>query len=111
MTDRPLRVLFATSECAPLVKTGGLGDVSGALPAALSRLGIDVRVLLPGYPAVMANVHANAAYELPVVNAITTGTTRLLDAALPNGVPLIVVDHASAYDRPGGLYQSEAGDD
>ena len=49
---QPSRVLFATPECAPLVKTGGLGDVSAALPAALHAIGIDVRVLLPGYTAV-----------------------------------------------------------
>ena len=47
----PLRILYATSEYAPLVKTGGLADVAGALPAALRRLGLDVRVLLPGYLA------------------------------------------------------------
>jgi starch synthase len=47
------KVLFATPECVPLVKTGGLGDVSAALPAALREQGVDVRVLLPGYPPVL----------------------------------------------------------
>ncbi|MFZ1318444.1 MAG: glycogen/starch synthase, partial [Candidatus Nitrotoga sp.] len=44
-----MRVLFVTSEVAPLIKTGGLADVSAALPAALSGMGVDVRILLPGY--------------------------------------------------------------
>ncbi|MFH1604532.1 MAG: glycogen/starch synthase, partial [Pseudomonadota bacterium] len=50
----PLRILFATSECAPLVKTGGLGDVSAALPATVRTLGLDIRILLPGYRQVLA---------------------------------------------------------
>src|SRR5690606_21168665 len=50
----PLRILFATPEIAPWVKTGGLGDVSAALPAALAESGFDVRVLVPGYPALLA---------------------------------------------------------
>jgi starch synthase len=111
MTDRSLRVLFATSECAPLVKTGGLGDVSAALPAALRRLSIDARVLLPGYPAVLASVRRTDTRDLPFVDALPDGKCRLVEAALPNGVPLIVVDHASAYDRPGDPYQSDAGGD
>ncbi|MEL7347037.1 MAG: glycogen/starch synthase, partial [Pseudomonadota bacterium] len=49
-----MRVLLAASECVPLVKTGGLADVIGALPAALAEVGVEARVLLPGYPAVMA---------------------------------------------------------
>ncbi len=49
--NRPLRVLFLASEAFPLAKTGGLGDVAAALPLALHKLGIDVRVMLPGYPS------------------------------------------------------------
>ena len=48
-----MKILFATSEIAPWVKTGGLGDVAGALPAALRALGHDVRVLVPAYPALL----------------------------------------------------------
>ena len=51
-----MRVLFVTPECAPLVKVGGLGDVSAALPAALRAIDFDVRLLLPGYEAVMARL-------------------------------------------------------
>ena len=46
------KILFVTSEIADLVKTGGLGDVSAALPRALGHLH-DVRVLIPGYPQVV----------------------------------------------------------
>ena len=49
----PLRVLQASAEIYPLVKTGGLADVAGALPGALRRAGADVRLLLPGYPAIL----------------------------------------------------------
>ncbi len=45
-----MRALFVTSECHPLIKTGGLADVSAALPAALAEHGIDIRVMMPGYP-------------------------------------------------------------
>ena len=46
-----MKVLFVTSEIAPWVKTGGLGDVAAALPPALRQAGIDVRVLVPYYPS------------------------------------------------------------
>ncbi len=45
----PLKVLFVASECAPFAKTGGLGEVIGALPPALRRQGVDVRVVMPLY--------------------------------------------------------------
>ena len=62
----PLRVLSVASELFPLVKTGGLADVAGALPAALAPHGVAVRTLLPGYPAVLARVEgASPALALP----------------------------------------------
>jgi starch synthase len=44
-----MRVLFASSEIYPLAKTGGLADVSAALPRALVELGVDVRLIMPAY--------------------------------------------------------------
>ena len=56
--SRPgLSVLFITSEVHPLNKTGGLGDVSAALPLALRELGVDVRLLIPGYRQVFEKLH------------------------------------------------------
>ena len=52
-TPKPLRVLQVAAEIYPLVKTGGLGDVMAALPPALARMGVDVRLLLPGLPAIL----------------------------------------------------------
>ena len=57
-----MKVLFATSEIAPWVKTGGLGDVAAALPPALRRATVDVRVLVPWYPAI-----AHAFPDAPVI--------------------------------------------
>src|SRR6187402_1033226 len=54
-----MRVLSVASECAPLVKTGGLADVTGALPRALAAEGIEMRTLLPGYPAVMGRLQGS----------------------------------------------------
>lgn len=56
MTKNPdfsLRVLHVTSELAPLIKTGGLGDVAGALPKALRRCGADARAVVPAWPGVL----------------------------------------------------------
>ncbi|MGH8636184.1 MAG: glycogen/starch synthase, partial [Burkholderiales bacterium] len=84
-----LRVLFAASECAPLTKTGGLGDVAAALPAALRRLGVDVHVLLPGYREVLGAVSAHAVEPVPPSAGFPPA--RLLAAEHPNGVPLLIL--------------------
>jgi len=51
-----MRVLQVSAEIFPLLKTGGLADIAGALPAALLKQGCDVRVLLPGFPAILAGL-------------------------------------------------------
>ncbi|MDD2743726.1 MAG: glycogen/starch synthase, partial [Rhodocyclaceae bacterium] len=63
---KPIAVLFATSEMAPWVKTGGLGDVAAALPMALHQAKQDVRVLIPAYPAMkQAFPNAIAIADIP----------------------------------------------
>ncbi|HET7833014.1 MAG TPA: glycogen synthase GlgA [Gallionella sp.] len=105
-----LRVLFATSEVAPLIKTGGLADVSGALPAALRAIDTDVRVLLPGYRRVLAQL---AQHETVATLDALSGfpNSRLLASTLPNGVPLLVLDCPELYQRDGGPYQDANGHD
>ncbi|MFZ5557820.1 MAG: glycogen synthase GlgA [Pseudomonadota bacterium] len=106
----PLRVLFVTPEMHPLVKTGGLGDVSSALPLALAEAGLDVRVLIPGYPAVMERiVDPEPLLDLSVHAGFPE--SRLLAAGAPGSVPLIVLDCPLLYRREGGPYQSPQGED
>ncbi|MEQ1915248.1 MAG: glycogen synthase GlgA [Gallionella sp.] len=105
-----MKILFVTSEAAPLIKTGGLADVSGALPAALCKLGVDVRVLLPGYPVVMSKC---SNFEVVATFTYLTGfpTSRLLSGKMDNGVPLLVLDCPGLYQRDGGPYQDTQGRD
>jgi len=105
-----LRVLYATPECAPLVKTGGLADVAGALPVALRQIGLDARVILPGYPAVLAALpRARVAGGVEAIARFPGA--RLLEADLPQGVPAWIVDCPELYDRDGGPYQDQNGAD
>ena len=90
------------------MKTGGLGDVSAALPAALRAMGLDARVLLPGYPPVLGA--AAGAREIGHFTCCGFGV-RLLEAELANGVPLVVVDAPPLYSRSGGPYQDANGED
>ena len=103
-----LTVLFVTPECAPLVKTGGLGDVSGALPPALAACGVDVRVLLPAYTAVLERTPG--AREIAKLELLGHAV-RLLEARLTDTVPLILVDCPGLYARGGSPYQADDGED
>nr|MBL8409674.1 glycogen synthase GlgA [Dechloromonas sp.] len=107
---KPLAVLFAASEMAPWVKTGGLGDVAAALPAALRRAGHDIRVLLPYYPAL--RVAFPAAQMLATIPALSAGLppARLL-AAEADGLPLLLLDCPELFDRPGNPYLDAHGHD
>lgn len=105
-----IKVLFATSEIAPLIKTGGLADVSGALPAALRDIDVDVRVLVPGYPKVMANM---GPHEVVAKFSALPGfpACQLIFSIMKTGVPLLVLDCPVLYQREGGPYSNPNGHD
>ncbi len=105
-----LKVLFATSEVAPLIKTGGLADVSGALPAALRAIGVDVRVLVPGYNQVIS--HLTPQQVVATFNDLPGfPPVRLLSGVMASGVTVLAVDCPSLYQREGGPYQNALGHD
>lgn len=104
-----MRVLSVASECAPLVKTGGLADVAGALPAALRAEGIEMRTILPGYPAVMAALEAGAV-QVMAEDRLFGGTARLL-VGHAAGLELFVIDAPHLYMREGSIYLGADGND
>lgn len=114
--SRDLGVLFITSEVYPLIKTGGLGDVSAALPTALRELGVDVRLLIPGYPKVLAGLRYKRKVagfsDLSHFPPFVLWSARLpAGKGVSKGVPIFVIDCPSLYRRNGGPYTDTAGQD
>jgi starch synthase len=104
-----MRVLFVASEAHPLAKTGGLGDVARALPGALARKGVDVRLLLPGYPSALDSLKG-AQVEATLDGAMGVPVGRLISGRLPDsGIPTWLIDAPSLYQRPGGPYANAEG--
>lgn len=97
-----MRVLHVCAEMFPLLKTGGLADVSGALPLALAPLGCDVRVLLPGFPAIFAGLTIDG--EVAQFDTFA-GAVRLLFGTTADGVAVYVIDAPHLYARGGNPYQ------
>ncbi len=106
-----IKVLHVAAEVFPLVKTGGLADVVAALPVALAEQGADVRLLLPGLPAVIESVQrTRAVVEMgPCFGALRV---RLLLARMPRtALPVYVVDAPYLFKRDGSPYQNRQGDE
>ncbi|TWO72892.1 glycogen synthase GlgA [Caenimonas sedimenti] len=104
-----MKILFATPECAPYVKTGGLGDVSAALPAALAAQGHDVRLLIPAYSGMKAAGELGDAVEIPAHGAWPAA--QLVPMRLESGVTLLLLTCPVLFQRPGGPYVDAAGRD
>ena len=103
-----MKILSVTSEVFPLVKTGGLADVTGSLPKALAPLGIETTSLIPGYPAVMRQL--TSAMPLVTFDSLLGERASLLHTRVED-LSLFVLDAPALYDRPGGPYVDETGAD
>lgn len=99
-----MRVLHVAAEVFPLVKTGGLADVLGALPAALQNVGADVRLVLPGLPAILAGI-VGSSVICELGTAFGAGRIVLrLGRMAHNGIATYVVDAPYLYNRTGNPY-------
>ena len=104
-----MNILFATPECAPFVKTGGLGDVSAALPPVLARLGHDVRLLMPAYSGLQGSGDVLATVDLPA--EAQWPAAQLLETDAGAGVRLLLLACPSLYQRAGSPYVDPHGAD
>jgi len=101
------RVLSVASEAVPLLKTGGLADVVGALPGALAAVGWQMRVLLPAYRGLRARI---ADWPVVMSDADLFGGPAAVRAGAVGGVGMLLLDAPHLYDRDGGPYAGPGGD-
>jgi starch synthase len=97
-----VRVLLVASEAYPLVKTGGLADVVGALPSALTQTGVDARLLLPGYPSILQ--HLRGIRRLSGYADLFGGEAHLLSGKMQNDIDVMAIFAPHLYERSGNIY-------
>jgi starch synthase len=96
-----MKILFVASECAPFAKTGGLGEVIGALPKALEKLGLDVRVVMPLYAGMPWHQFEPLEGVVSVPMWFGTAHARVRLGRLPGSqVPVYCLEHHRYFDRP-----------
>ena len=100
------KILFASSEAHPLIKTGGLADVAGSLPVALSQLGQDIRIIMPNYQAIKNCEPGRYLCTVRVNNC----DVNLLETRLPDSEVIVwLVDYPAFFNFPGNPYLDESG--
>ena len=99
---------MVAAECFPLVKTGGLADVVGALPAALAASGCETRVQLPAYPTVTAGM--SATQTVATFGAMFGGPAWLVWGKTQGALEVVALEAAHLFDRPGNPYVGPDGD-
>ena len=104
-----LNILFASSEVHPLIKTGGLADVSAALPIAIKEKRHDIRIVMPAYQDALAALkHRKIVSQVTIPG--TMGVINIIEDKLPGSkIPLYLIDYANAFDRPGNPYVDDNG--
>lgn len=104
-----MKVLHIAAEVFPLIKTGGLADVVGALPQALVEAGAEVRLVLPGLPAIKNGVERQTLL-CEIGAAFGAGKVSLWLGVMPgHDIPVYVVDAPYLYLRPGNPYLAADG--
>jgi starch synthase len=100
------KILFVTSEAHPLIKTGGLADVSGSLPKALAELSQDIRILIPYYQALKTFGNVRYVCSLRVDNR----SVNILETRMPaSNIVVWLVDYPTFFNYPGNPYVDENG--
>ena len=104
-----MRVLHVCSEIFPLLKTGGLADVTAALPPELDKEGCDVRMLVPGFPEFKHGIFdQHLVAELPA--KFGARSVKLMFGKMPDtGIPVYYIDAPDLYDRQGNPYNDQNG--
>ncbi|QRV24854.1 glycogen synthase GlgA [Marinomonas foliarum] len=106
-----MKILFAASEIYPLIKTGGLADVAGALPVALRKKGLDVKLIMPAYQGILEKV-APIQQSINLGNPFGAGDLLLLETHIPeNGTPIYLLQCQALYERADGPYVDKNGID
>jgi len=105
------KILFASSEVYPLIKTGGLADISASLPIALKENGQDIRIIIPAYRQCLEGLT-----EITTVATIKLDgyyqPVEILQSTLPDtDVPLYLLHSPEHFDREGGAYSQPKGGD
>ncbi len=104
-----MRVIYVSTEVYPALKTGGLADVNAALSKALINLGVDLRLLLPAYPAIL-KASANGREIARLASPLCAPQVRILRATLDD-VPVYLIEAGELYLKQGNPYVDTAGRD
>jgi starch synthase len=100
------KILFVSSEAHPLIKTGGLADVSGSLPKALAELSQDIHLIIPNYQSIKTSEEVRFIGSLRVDNR----DINILETRLPHSHVMVwLVDYAPFFDLPGNPYNDAKG--
>lgn len=105
--DKNLSVLCVASECFPLIKTGGLADVVGALPLALSKIGADTTVFLPGFPDVLSKL--KSVKTVKALKSVNGKPAKIISGKTATGLSILAMDAPQYFEFQGNPYLTDEG--